>query len=274
MINHNLINYNLPKISIVTPSFNSAKYIEDCIKSVLNQNYPNFEHIIIDGGSTDGTIEILKKYPHLKWISEPDEGQSDALNKGFKMASGNWILWLNSDDKLKSNCLIKYVKFINKYYNIDMFYGHVDFIDENNQKIKTIFHIPYSYHLTVLRLYIPGTSGSIFRKTILLNYPLENDFHYIMDVVWFLSYGKSIKTKLINSVLSEFRVSKDNKTGMQILYSQRPKRYIEELNLSMKYYPYYFRNTKNIFYLILRMLVKVEYYFKKIFVVIIYKVTK
>ncbi len=87
-----------PKISIVTPSYNSAEFIEDCIQSVLKQNYPNFEHIIIDGGSTDGTVEILKKYPHLKWISEPDEGQSDALNKGFKKAEGDIIGWLNSDD--------------------------------------------------------------------------------------------------------------------------------------------------------------------------------
>ena len=93
----------LPKISIVTPSYNSAKFIEDCIQSVLKQNYPNFEHIVIDGGSTDGTVEILKQYPHLKWISEPDEGQSDALNKGFKMAEGDILGWLNADDVYLKN---------------------------------------------------------------------------------------------------------------------------------------------------------------------------
>ncbi len=86
------------KISIITPSFNSGKYIERAIKSVLDQNYKNFEHIIIDGGSTDNTVNILKKYKHLKWISEPDNGQADAMNKGFKKSSGGIIVYLNADD--------------------------------------------------------------------------------------------------------------------------------------------------------------------------------
>ena len=87
-----------PKISIVSPSYNQSDFIEEAILSVLHQNYPNFEHIIIDGGSTDRTVELLKKYPHLIWVSEPDEGQSDAINKGFKLATGDIIGWLNVDD--------------------------------------------------------------------------------------------------------------------------------------------------------------------------------
>lgn len=91
-------NNNSPKISILTPSYNQGNYIEENIQAVLNQDYLNFEHIIIDGGSTDGTVEILKKYPHLKWVSERDDGQSDALNKGLAMATGEIIGWINSDD--------------------------------------------------------------------------------------------------------------------------------------------------------------------------------
>ncbi len=87
-----------PKISVITPSYNSEKYIECAIKSVLLQNYPNFEHIIVDGNSSDGTVEILKNYPHLKWLSEVDQGQSDAMNKGFKLSSGEIIVYLNADD--------------------------------------------------------------------------------------------------------------------------------------------------------------------------------
>lgn len=87
-----------PKISVVTVSYNQAEFIKQNIESVLAQNYPNFEHIVIDGGSTDGTVEILKSYPHLKWVSEPDRGQTHALNKGFRRASGEIIAWLNSDD--------------------------------------------------------------------------------------------------------------------------------------------------------------------------------
>jgi len=91
------MNVNL-RISVITPSYNSGNYIECAIKSVLEQNYQNFEHIIVDGGSSDGTLEVLKKYPHLKWVSGSDQGQSDAMNKGFILSSGEIIVYLNADD--------------------------------------------------------------------------------------------------------------------------------------------------------------------------------
>jgi glycosyltransferase involved in cell wall biosynthesis len=90
-----------PSVSIITPSYNQAEYIEDTLKSVKIQEYKNIEHIVIDGGSTDNTTQILKKYQNqynLKWISEPDKGQADAINKGFSLAEGDILGWLNSDD--------------------------------------------------------------------------------------------------------------------------------------------------------------------------------
>lgn len=90
-----------PKVSIVTVCYNSEKYIEDCIKSIMRQTYDNVEHIIVDGGSTDGTLDIIKKYENqynMRWISEKDNGMYDAITKGFKMASGEIYAWLNSDD--------------------------------------------------------------------------------------------------------------------------------------------------------------------------------
>ncbi len=96
-----------PKITIVTPSYNQGEFIEETILSVINQNYPNLEYIIIDGGSTDNTIEIIKKYEqHINWwVSEKDNGQSHAINKGFEMAKGQWGNWINSDDMLAKDAL-------------------------------------------------------------------------------------------------------------------------------------------------------------------------
>jgi glycosyltransferase involved in cell wall biosynthesis len=88
----------LPEISVITPVLNCGRFIEDAIRSVLRQGYPRFEHVVVDGGSTDGTLEILKRYPHLTWTSERDGGQSDAMNKGFDLATGDVVVYLNADD--------------------------------------------------------------------------------------------------------------------------------------------------------------------------------
>jgi glycosyltransferase involved in cell wall biosynthesis len=87
-----------PLISVITPVLDGERFIEDAIRSVLRQEYKRFEHVVVDGGSTDGTVEILKRYPHLRWVSEPDRGQSDAMNKGFDLSSGEVVVYLNADD--------------------------------------------------------------------------------------------------------------------------------------------------------------------------------
>jgi glycosyltransferase involved in cell wall biosynthesis len=92
-----------PLISVITPVLDGERFIEDAIRSVLRQEYKRFEHVVVDGGSTDGTVEILKRYPHLRWVSEPDRGQSDAMNKGFDLSSGEVVVYLNADDYFEPN---------------------------------------------------------------------------------------------------------------------------------------------------------------------------
>jgi glycosyltransferase involved in cell wall biosynthesis len=119
------------RISIVTPSYNQGQFIEETIRSVLLQGYPNVEYIIIDGGSTDNTVEVIKKYEHYiaYWVSEPDKGQSNALNKGFIQTTGQLIGWQNSDDYYYPQAFIKAAKAALELPDQDIIYGSTDYVD-------------------------------------------------------------------------------------------------------------------------------------------------
>lgn len=127
----------LPKISLVTPSYNQGRYLEQTIQSVLDQGYPSLEYIIIDGGSTDRSVEIIKKYErHLAyWISERDRGQSHAINKGFRRATGTLLGWLNSDDRLEREALRTVAEHANAYPDAGAFVGHGRIVDQAGRVI-------------------------------------------------------------------------------------------------------------------------------------------
>ena len=130
-------NFKLPKITIITPSYNQGQYIEETIRSVLLQGYPNLEYIIIDGGSTDNTVDIIKKYePYLTyWVSEPDRGQTHAINKGLARATGEIIAYLNSDDYYLPNTFFKVAESFRSFPNADLFHGRCRYVDDTGAKI-------------------------------------------------------------------------------------------------------------------------------------------
>ena len=113
------------KISIITPSLNQGNYIKDCIESVINQNYNNFEHIIIDGDSDDNTFEVINNYNHLRVVREKDSGPASAINKGFKLASGEIVAWLNADDYYDSNVLQKINSVFEENPKVEFVYGNL-----------------------------------------------------------------------------------------------------------------------------------------------------
>ena len=135
-----------PIISIITPVFNQVDFIEKTICSVINQNYPNLEYIIIDGGSTDGTLDIIKKYDKqiTKWISEPDKGMYDALNKGFKLSTGEIMAWINSDDILLHNSLFTMQRIFDDLPTVSWVQGICTYMDEKDQIVQTHYGIKYS----------------------------------------------------------------------------------------------------------------------------------
>ena len=126
-----------PLVSIVTPSYNQAEYLEETIHSVLAQTYPNIEYIVIDGGSTDGSVDIIRKYEDrlTAWISEPDRGQTDAINKGFARATGELMAWLNSDDTYLPHAVAEAVDFLTTNPQIGLVYGDTNFIDSTGKVI-------------------------------------------------------------------------------------------------------------------------------------------
>ena len=213
-----------PLFTIITPSFNSGKYLEETIKSVLRQTYKNIEFIVIDGGSKDNSIDIIKKYESKisYWISEPDNGQTDAINKGFSMAKGDLVGWLCSDDVLFENSIELIVDYVNKNSltvdNIGVIFGNTTHFNGDTIISKTNgARINLKYILTKNPQVIqPGSfhSAAILKKVGRLNEKLK----YCMDYdLWIrtLKYGNSF---FVNEQLAKFRVHQESKSVKDRLY--------------------------------------------------------
>ncbi len=202
----------MKKISIVTPSYNQGQFIEDAIKSVLSQNYENFEHIIIDAESTDCTLEVLRKYPHLKWVSEPDEGQSDAINKGFKIATGDIIGWLNADDVYLPDVFNSVSEGLSDS-SVDAIYANYRFIDKNGNITRELITQESKKWMSLFYCFIPSTTFFFKRKIIDNGIMIDKDFHITMDKEFFAHIyysGYNIKKK--NSFFANFRWHENNKS--------------------------------------------------------------
>jgi len=134
-------NPDWPRVVVITPSYNQAQYLERTIISIHNQGYPNLEHIVIDGGSTDGSVDILKKYEKRfsYWQSKPDEGQSDAINTGASKATGQYMMWINSDDLLMPGALHRLVDAFRSNPGADLVYGDQVEVDNNDRVIKRLY---------------------------------------------------------------------------------------------------------------------------------------
>ena len=201
-------------VSIITPSYNQGRFIEDTLLSVKNQDYPNIEHIVVDGGSTDKTLEILRKYENqydLKWISESDEGQSDAVNKGFRMAKGEIIGWINSDDGyFDVSAISSIVILFDKYDDADVIYGDVVRINENNLILFIIKNRKFNYNYLKKTCSI-RQPGAFFRRKIIDNFELDTSLDIAMDYDFWLRIGKKHRFQYINRIFAVDRIHKKRK---------------------------------------------------------------
>jgi glycosyltransferase involved in cell wall biosynthesis len=228
-----------PSISIVTPSLNQAAFLDEALLSVRHQNYKCLEHIVMDGGSSDATPEILKGlsaregWQHLQWASEPDRGQSDALNKGFNRARGEIIGWLNSDDRYRANCFTAVVKAFQDNPGVDIVYGDSTWIDAEGRTFRLRREIEFSYFILLYHrvLYIPTTTTFFRRRIFDEGNLLDESLDYAMDFEFFVRLaGLGYRFQHLPSVLGDFRFQPDSKS------SRMPHKELEEVNIVMQRY--------------------------------------
>ena len=215
----NEITEQWPRITIVTPSFNQGQFLEETIRSILLQGYSNLEYIIIDGGSSDNSIEIIRKYNQwiAYWVSEPDRGQTEAINKGFKMATGDILAWLNSDDVYMQNALKKIGKSFLAYPKVDIVYGGTIFVSENGALIKKVKIFPFNRYNLFIRNIIPQPS-TFFRKRLFDETgPLNETLQLCFDVEFWRKAAIKTNFRFINDFISFFRFYANSKSAYHSL---------------------------------------------------------
>lgn len=171
-------------VSIITPSFNQARYLEATIRSVLEQDYPEIEYIIVDGGSSDGSAEIIRRYADRLawWVSEPDRGQTDALNKGFARARGDVLAWINSDDTLEPGAVRAAVEYLQAHPDVGMVYGDANFIDSEGRIIGSFPSRQTDYRRLRQGYVHVAQQASFFRADLWRKVgPLDPTFYFAMD---------------------------------------------------------------------------------------------
>jgi glycosyltransferase involved in cell wall biosynthesis len=204
-----------PLVTIVTPSYNQADYLEETIQSVLNQDYSNIEYFIVDGGSTDNSISIIKKYADKLgwWVSEADQGQTDAINKGFAHANGKILAWINSDDTYSSGAVSEAVDYLQSHPDVGMVYGDANLIDECGNIIGQFPARQTDYmQLRHGFVHIPQQTA-FFRSDLWRKVgPLDTTFYFAMDYDLWVRLAKLAPLIYIPRLWANFRLHQSGKS--------------------------------------------------------------
>lgn len=172
-----------PRVSIITPSYNQAQYLEETLRSVLDQGYPDLEYIVVDGGSTDGSVEIIKRYADRLawWVSEKDSGQAEAINKGFARATGEIVAWINSDDYYQPGAIAEAARTLEEHPECGMVFGDVVSIDGTGQPVNVMTYGDWGLE-GLMQFNIIGQPGVFMRRAVLeqAGY-LDLSYHFMLD---------------------------------------------------------------------------------------------
>jgi len=223
---------SLPRLSVITPSFNSGQFIEDAIQSVLQQEAVTAEHIVMDGASTDGTVATLGRYPHLQWTSERDDGQSDAINKGFLLATGGLMGWLNADDYYLPGGLQAIARAAQEHPEADIIYGDCLFVDSGGRIVRS--KVEHDFDASILLYfgcYIPSTSTFFRRRVIESGQLLDCDYRVCMDFEYFVRLAHAGCTfHYVPRFIAAFRWH-----GNNISLSQEGRRALERRQVQLRF---------------------------------------
>jgi glycosyltransferase involved in cell wall biosynthesis len=199
--------------SIVTPSYNYGKFIGDCMASVAQQEGVTFEHLVFDANSSDNTLDILKNYPHATVVSESDRGMCDAINKGFDRSKGEWVMWLNADDRLHPGALQAVKKFAESHPEADVIYGCWNFINEEGRFKRKMTLFPFQRQmLHYLGCYI-GSTATFYRKSSVIDSGerLNLNFRYVMDGEFYARLAsKGFRYSYLPKAIADFRLHGNN----------------------------------------------------------------
>lgn len=213
-----------PLVSIITPVLNCSQYIEQCIQSVLAQDYPSIEHVLIDGCSTDGTLDIIKRYndrypDKIVFISEPDGGACDAWNKGWRLSKGEILGWLGGDDFYEPGAIATVVEFFKSNLDAYFVFGRCNLIDDRNRKILTVGTNDFDLDtvLSSCTSVIPNPSAFYKQEVIKKIGQLRTDIN-CCDFDYWIRVGKIYKIYHMNEVLSSFRIHKNSTSGSKNSY--------------------------------------------------------
>jgi glycosyltransferase involved in cell wall biosynthesis len=208
------MNSDLPRITIVTPSFNQAQFLERTIRSVLEQGYPGLEYMVMDAGSSDGSVEIIRRYAErlTYWTSGPDGGQAAAINAGWRMANGGVLAWLNSDDFLLPDALLAVGQAFQEHPEVVLVYGQTQLVDAHGSPLGTVGS-PYR-HRTLMYSHqlIPQPSSFFRRSTVEAVGLLDESLHYSMDLDLFLRLSRVARPLWLQQTLAEATVHAGAKT--------------------------------------------------------------
>ena len=198
--------------TIITPSLNYGRFLGECLRSVAAQQGVTLEHLVIDGGSTDDSAEVAAGFPHAQWSREPDMGMSDAINKGFDRARGEWVMWLNADDRLKPGVLAALARVLETSRD-DVVYGDWDFVNEAGDLLRTVRAPGWSNFVHVHHHCYVGSTAAFYRRSSVIaeGFRLRTDFHYVMDGEYYArlaAAGKRFRHVAVN--VADFRLHGGN----------------------------------------------------------------